>query len=46
MGVVYRARDLRLCREMAVKLLGEDYPAGSAGCARFLAEAGRGSRPP
>jgi WD40 repeat protein/serine/threonine protein kinase len=39
MGVVHRARDLRLAREVAVKLLREDYPAGSAACARFLAEA-------
>ena len=39
MGVVYCARDLRLAREVAVKLLREDFPAGSAACARFLAEA-------
>jgi eukaryotic-like serine/threonine-protein kinase len=39
MGVVYRARDLRLGREVAVKLLREDHPADSAACARFVAEA-------
>ncbi len=39
MGVVYRARDARLNREVALKLLREDFPAGSAACDRFLAEA-------
>jgi serine/threonine protein kinase len=39
MGVVYRARDERLNREVAVKLLREDSPADSAAAARFLAEA-------
>lgn len=35
MGMVQRARDTRLNREVAVKLLREDYPADSAVCARF-----------
>jgi serine/threonine protein kinase len=39
MGVVYRARDSRLNREVAVKLLRDDLPADSAVRARFVAEA-------
>src|SRR5262245_14041881 len=39
MGVVYRARDVRLNREVAVKLLRDDYPADSGAAARFTAEA-------
>jgi serine/threonine protein kinase len=39
MGVIHRARDLRLNREVAVKLLREGHPGGSAVCARFVAEA-------
>jgi hypothetical protein len=39
MGVVFRARDRGLDREVAVKLLQDRYPAGSAAAARFLEEA-------
>ena len=39
MGVVWRARDLRLDREVAVKLLRDDAPADSPLAARFRAEA-------
>jgi serine/threonine protein kinase len=39
MAVVYRARDLRLEREVAVKLLSERYPADSDAAVRFRAEA-------
>ena len=39
MGVVYRARDLELDREVAVKVLRGRYRAGSAAAARFLDEA-------
>jgi WD40 repeat protein/tetratricopeptide (TPR) repeat protein len=39
MGVVYRARDVGLDRDVAVKLLSERYPAGSPAVQRFLSEA-------
>src|SRR5262245_43636809 len=39
MGVVYRARDLALDRDVAVKLLQDNYPAGSAIARRFTDEA-------
>jgi serine/threonine protein kinase len=38
MGVVYRARDLSLDRDVAVKLLPDRYPAGSPEARRFLDE--------
>jgi tetratricopeptide (TPR) repeat protein len=40
MGVVYRARDLRLGRDVAVKLLADRFAAGSAAARRFVDEAG------
>jgi tetratricopeptide (TPR) repeat protein len=39
MGVVYRARDTALDRDVAVKLLAERYPADSLPAQRFLSEA-------
>jgi tetratricopeptide (TPR) repeat protein len=39
MGVVYRARDTALGRDVAVKLLSERYPADSPAAQRFLSEA-------
>src|SRR6516162_2256244 len=39
MGVVYRARDTDLDRDVAVKLLSDRYPAHSAAAQRFLSEA-------
>src|SRR5262245_33096203 len=39
MGVVYRARDVALGRDVAVKLLSERYPADSPPAQRFLSEA-------
>ena len=39
MGVVYRARDVALGRDVAVKLLSERYPADSIAAQRFLNEA-------
>src|SRR5262245_34001365 len=39
MGVVYRARDTALYRDVAVKLLSERYPADSPAAQRFLSEA-------
>jgi serine/threonine protein kinase len=39
MGVVYRARDTALDRDVAVKLLSERYPPDSASAQRFLSEA-------
>src|SRR5215813_14689779 len=39
MGVVYRATDTALGRDVAVKLLSERYPADSPAARRFLSEA-------
>ena len=39
MGVVYRARDTALNRDVAVKLLSERYPADSRAAQRFVFEA-------
>ena len=39
MGVVYRARDVALDRDVAVKLLSDRYPADSPAAQRFLGEA-------
>lgn len=39
MGVVYRARDISLTRDVAVKLLSTRYSAGSLAAQRFLGEA-------
>jgi hypothetical protein len=39
MGVVYRARDVALDRDVAVKLLSERFPADSPAAQRFLSEA-------
>ncbi len=39
MGIVYRARDLALDREVAVKLLQDKYAAASSAAARFVEEA-------
>ena len=39
MGVVYRARDTALDRDVAVKLLSQRYPADSPAAQRFLSEA-------
>jgi eukaryotic-like serine/threonine-protein kinase len=39
MGVVYRARDTALGRDVAVKLLSQRYPADSPAAQRFLGEA-------
>src|SRR5262245_22812372 len=39
MGVVYKARDLSLDRDVAVKLLRDGYPAGSPVARRFADEA-------
>jgi tetratricopeptide (TPR) repeat protein len=39
MGIVYRARDLTLDRDVAVKLLRECYPADGPAARRFLGEA-------
>ena len=39
MGVVHRARDLCLDREVAIKLLGPGVPADSPAAARFIVEA-------
>src|SRR5215471_18529374 len=39
MGVVYRARDVALDRDVAVKLLSERYAADSPAAQRFLSEA-------
>ena len=40
MGVVYRARDTALDRDVAVKLLSQRYPPDSPPAQRFLSEAG------
>ena len=39
MGVVYRARDVALDRDVAVKLLSQRYPADAPAAQRFLSEA-------
>ncbi|MBX9628521.1 MAG: hypothetical protein K2X82_32290 [Gemmataceae bacterium] len=39
MGVVYRARDRAFGRDVAVKLLQDQYPAGGVAARRFLDEA-------
>src|SRR4051812_5002531 len=39
MGVVYRARDTDLDRDVAVKLIQDRYPADSPAARRFLEEA-------
>src|SRR5262245_9915392 len=39
MGIVYRARDIALERDVAVKLLAERYAADSPAAQRFLCEA-------
>src|SRR5215471_15397453 len=39
MGVVYRARDTALSRDVAVKLLSDRFPAASPAARRFLSEA-------
>ena len=39
MGVVYRARDTALDRDVAVKLLSDRYPPDSPAAKRFLSEA-------
>jgi tetratricopeptide (TPR) repeat protein len=39
MGVVYRARDVALDRDVAVKLLAQRYPPDSSAAQRFLVEA-------
>src|SRR5262249_7267788 len=38
MGVVYRARDVALARDVAIKLLSERYPGDSLPAQRFLSE--------
>lgn len=44
-GVVYRARDLALDRDVAVKLLSQRYPPDSLPAQHFLAPGRRGRRP-
>ena len=39
MGIVYRARDVALDRDVAVKLLSDRFPADSAAAQRFTSEA-------